>query len=367
MLFRKNYLPEMKRAFLFLILLTFFLSARAQTDKEKAHALGREAIQLMDNGNIKASLRLLEKAEKLDPGNINYPYEKAYAHYLDKDYESAIKMLKKLTKHEKVNDLVWQLLGNSYDMVGKPAKAIESYDQGLELFPESGILHLERGNMELFQENYTEALAYYENGIEVAPQFPSNYYWASKIFLSSSEEIWGMIYGEIFMNLERNSKRTVEISKLLYDTYQSEIKISSDTAIEISFCQQNVMTIDDLGEGEKLKLPFCMVYETTMLLSLAFDSVNMENLNILRTRFVDRYFEEEHQKDYPNVLFDFQQKIAQAGQMEAYNYWILMMGDENAFGEWQEANPDKWNSFVAWFTENPLRLDQKHRFYRMQY
>lgn len=344
------------------------LTTYAQTDKEKARELGMEAIKEMEAGNSKDAIKLLEQSKKLDPNNIDYPYEIAYAHYLDKGYKNAIKILKGLTKHDNVHDLIYQMLGNCYDLNGAPAMAIETYEAGLKLFPNSGILHLERGNMEIINENYNEALGYYEKGIEVQPTFPSNYYWASKIYMNSTEEVWGLLYGEIFMNLERNSRRTSEMSKLLYDTYKSEITFTSDTSMSVSFCQQMTMNISDITEGKEMKLPFCMIYEPTLLMSAAFaKSIDINSLDIIRTDFVENYYKMEHNKTYPNALFDYQKQLLDAGHFEAYNHWILMKGDEDAFTAWKNSNEDKWDGFVTWYTENSIDISDTNKFYSRQY
>src|SRR5690606_10686824 len=116
-----------------------------------------------------------------------------------------------------------------------PQKAIQVYEDGLKKFPLSGKLYLERGTMELKREDLDAALKYYEMGIKVDPNFPSNYYWASRIYSYTTETVWTLIYGELFMNLERNTKRTAEISKLLYDTYVESIQIDSDTSFNLKF------------------------------------------------------------------------------------------------------------------------------------
>jgi len=67
------------------------------------------------------------------------------------------------------------------------------------------------------------------------------------------------------------------------------------------------------------------------------------------------------------VLFEYQKRIKDSGNFEAYNHWLLMMGDQDAFKIWQAANQDKWTNFVKWFISNPLKLDNGHRFYSEQY
>ncbi len=334
--------------------------ALAQTNEQIALEKGKEAIKLMDDGYIDKSIELLEEAQKLDPEKFTYPYEIAYAYYMKEEYKTAIKTLEKTEKYKNINDLLYQLMGNSYDMLGNSKEAIKTYEKGLKKFPNSGRLYLELGVTLLKKGESNTALSYFEKGINVAPSFPSNYYWASKLFCNSDEEVWGMIYGELFMNLERNSKRTVEISKLLFDTYKNEIKFKNDSSISVSFSKNNVIDINNI------KMPFGVgIYEPTLLMSLlSVKEINIGSLNIIRSNFVDNYFKQGYDKRYPNVLFTYQKKVKDAGHMEAYNYWILMKGDNYEFMNWQLADKDKWEAFIEWFSANPLKLDSENKFTR---
>lgn len=354
--------------FLLFILTGTFVYAQT-TNKEKALEKGKEAIKLMDSGKFDESIKLLEEAQKLDPDDINYPYELGYAYYAKEDYKKAGKYLESILNHKDVNDRVYQLLGNTYDINGNAEKAIETYENGLRLFPNSGNLYLEMGVIQMGKKDYGKAISYFERGIEVAPKFPSNYFWAAKIFCNSSEEVWGMIYGEIFMNIERNSKRTAEISKLLFDTYKSEIKFTSDTAFSVSFTKNSTIDLNNLSEPGKMKLPFGVgVYEPTLIFSvLSEKSIELQSLNAIRKNFVENYFANGHDKTYPNILFSYQKQVKEAGHMDAYNYWILMKGDEVGFDKWQSENKEKWEGFAKWFGDNELRVSNTNKFYSGQY
>jgi tetratricopeptide (TPR) repeat protein len=352
-------------------LLLFFTAGQiafGQTNKEKALEKGQEAIKLMDDGKVPESIKLLEEAQKLDPDRFDYPYELAYAHYLKEDYKGAVKILEKNKSHKDVTERLFQLLGNCYDVLGNSDKAFEAYDEGLKIFPNSGMIYLEKGNVHWNKKEYGKALPFYEKGIEVDPKFPSNYYRATRIYCGSTEEVLGLLYGEIFMNLERNSKRTAEISKLLFDTYKSEIKFTSDTSMTVSFCQQMTMNVNAISDPKNIKLPFCMIFEPTLLMSIAFEkSIDINSLDKIRSTFIDNYFNNERDKTYPNVLFSYQKKVKDAGHIEAYNHWILMKGDEEGFDKWQSANKDKWDNFVKWFNDNGLKVDNSNKFYSGQY
>ncbi len=356
----------LKFSLVFLCLLT--VNMFAQTDKEEAHELATQAVRFMDEGNPREAIELLKQSIELDDEPIYYPYELSLAYYLNKDYSAAIDLLEELTDHDEVSDRIWQMLGNCYDMDEQKEKAIETYEKGLELFPNSGILYLERGNMELAKGEYNNALVYYESGIDVQPTFPSNYYWAAKLFMSSEDEVWGMIYGELFMNLERNSARTAEISKMLYDTYRSEIDITSDTSMSIEFCNSVITAEDFLKDLEDLKLPFCMIFESTMITTLlSADTITTSSLNGIRTAFVKSYYESGHNNTHPNILFDYQKELLDNGHLEAYNYWILMKGEPDTFEAWSLTNGAKWDDFVEWFAENPIDISESSKFHRTQY
>lgn len=350
------------------------------TDKEKAQAKKQEAIELMDNGKLAESVVLLEEARKLDPAEPEFIYELALAKYQQRKFEEAIKLLKELVKKKKSNGRVYAMMGNALDEMGKADKAVDAYDEGIKKFPEEGNLYLERGVMELKKNDHNAALEFFERGIKAAPMYPSNYYRAAKIFLDSDQEVWGMIYGEIFMNLERGSKRTEEISKLLYYTYKGEIKFDSDTTISVSFARNSNTILLDPGQSRKEQVASLTaqmmtslsgsfansVYELTLVKSVIGEKmINLTSLDRIRTRFLHLYEQQGYDTLHPVVLFDFQRKVREAGHLEAYNYWILGQGEEKAFGEWTSEHEQKWNDFMKWFKENRITITGENTFTRL--
>jgi tetratricopeptide (TPR) repeat protein len=359
-----------QKTLLIIALLIAHISFGQSSDKDIARAKAGQAIQLMDAGKTDEGIALMKEAQKLDPDNFDIAYEIAYGYFQKADYKAAIKLLEKNKKHKDVTDQLYQLLGNGYDIIGKREKALETYQAGLQLFPNSGHILLEIGNVFWSEKEYNKAINFYEKGIEVEPDFSSNYYRASILYCSSSEEVWGLIYGEIFMNLERNSKRTAEVSAMLYKVYANEIRITSDSTMSISLCNQMNINLSDVSDVANMKMPFCMFYEPAMLMgALGLDKVDLDGLDKIRTRFVDAWFEGENSKNYPNLLFDYQLKVQKAGHLEAYNHWILMKGDEAAFGDWVKVNQDKWDAFIAWFSDkdNYLEPIPGNQFYSAQY
>lgn len=348
---------------LFFLLLISLSNLFGQSDSELALNKGREAIRLMEEeGDFTGAINLLEAARELDPNNIVYPFEIALAHSSNKDYIKAISILEPLLQHSEVNGLVYQALGNAYDHQGNSDLAIKTYTNGLNRFPDSGPLYLELGNMNLIRGQYNEALSYYELGIKWNPEFPSNYYRAAKLFFDSNEALWGLIYGELFMNIERTTSRTSEISKLIYDTYRGKIQIKGDST-SFDFCQIRI----DPRQMNKGRFPFCMVFGQDIMTATFVREINLSTLNEIRVKFIQNYFENQHNRSHPNLLYEYHNQLMKSGHFEAYNYWVLMAGEPTAFKSWSSTNYSKWTEFLKWFADNGLRVDKSKKFFREQY
>lgn len=346
----------------FFLLIATIISVNVYSQRnEAAWTKAKEAIKLMDEGKIDESISLLQECEKMDKEDYTYPYEIAYAHVLKKDYATAITILDKTKKYKTANSQVYQLSGNCYSYSGKPETAIKEYEAGIKKFPNAGNLHLEKGNIFLDQKKYSEAVENYERGINADPSFPSNYYRLALLYLDSNDKLSGLIYGEIFMNLERTTKRTTEISKLLFDTYKSSIQFNGDET-KIDFCDI-IVDARNLKKNE-LTLPLCAVFGKHFILSILNQKeINLTTLSEIRTEFIKSYFKEDNKK-YANVLFDYHKSLFDDSILEAYNHYIFQMGATDEFSKWKSNNETKYDAFVKWYTnsENYLKITDKNKF-----
>lgn len=351
-----------KKQISLIIFLLIGTLAIGQTDKERAVELGQTAIKLMDEGQLDKSIELLEQAKKLDPERIDYPYETAYAYYKKKNYKKAIEILNTITDHKDVSDYIYQLLGNSYDYIGKPEKALETYKTGMKKFPNSGKFHLESGQIKFAHKKYDEAMELWEKGIKINPNYSSNYYRLAKLFSYTEERIWTLIYGEYFILLEPNTKRTEEISKLLFETYKKSREITSDSTVEFHLTRKG-HTIDLADEKSKKGiLPFGGTFATSLVASTGWfkKDLDIESIHQIRKGFLYFWFtEKKFDQIYPNKLFSHQKEIQQNGFFEAYTYWLLSQGNPTEYQEWYSKNEDKFNEFVDWFNENRIDIQKK--------
>lgn len=344
---------------LFLIFTSSLVFSQSVNEKNDALNKAKIAIKLMDEGKIDESIIILKESQKLDPQNFDYPYEIAYAYYSKKEYDSAIKILEKLENYSNANYQLYQLWGNAYDMMGNTKKAIEIYDLGMKKFPEKGALYLEKGIVYEHEKNYAKAIETYKKGIEVQPSYASNYYRISKLYLDSNNIVPGLIYGEIFMNLERTTERTKKMSELLFNSYKKAITFESNNNKRIDFCE---LVIDAEKYEKDKKFPFCMIFGKSFIIALTnVNEFNLENLAIVREQFLKLYFEKDYQ-EYPNFLFNYFKKMADVDLFNAYNHYIFQIGASQEFETWKTSHEEEYNKFVEWYTKkeniiNPTKTD----------
>ena len=359
-----------------LVFICFFLAvgqmiAQETNHRKEAVKLIRQAIQLMDSGKIDESFPLLEKAAKLIPESLTPPYEIAFAYHLKKDYTNSIKVLKKLTTHPKVNDRVFQLLGNSYDYNKQPEKAIEAYRAGLKKFPNSGKLYTEWGILEYSRRNYNEAIAQWEKGIKANPYHSSNYYWLTKVFRATEERIWTLLYGEMFMNLTSSRKRIKEVSQWLYQNFKESYSANDSASGSFYLTKRVTVDVSKLKDPDPSKvIPFELTYSMFYSLSAMHfnQKIDIKAIYQQKKAFLEAWFGAEGKaKAYPNKLLDFQKALLDNGHLEAYTYWVLGTGNFEEIKPWIDQHKDKFKKFVEWVKENEFKLKPEDKYSRKDY
>jgi len=342
--------------FFFLVLLSFSLLAQVKPEiiKERFD----QAVSLSNSGKYEKAIELLNDVKKVDKKNFLYDYHLGFAYYKLEDYLSAARAYTDACKFKEANVECYQMLGKMYTLTNEYEKAIKTIEKGLKKFPASGMLYFELGTIHEKKQNLDQALKSYEQGIKINPEYSSNYYGAALIYCHSEDKVWGLIYGEVLINLEFQTQQAADLSKILYDTYRNSITISArGDSIKISLNKNLKVDMSDT-KNQDIMAYETFVFETNLLTStLGIKEMNFANLVKIRTRFMENYYEKGFDKTHPNPLFTFTKKILDDGHYEAYNYWLFMMGDIEIFREWLKHNHKKWDAFQEWNNYYKLKID----------
>ena len=328
----------MKKLFIVFFLL-FAFQAFSQTEDPKT--LHETAKTFMRSGDFDNAIVVLNRALQMDKNNLELQKDLVMTYYLKRDYAKAVEGVKELIDRDDVDVVTFQIAGNVYKALEQPKEADKVYKKGLKKFPKSGPLYSEYGELLWSSKDYS-AITQWEKGIEVDPGYSGNYYNAALYYFFTKDKVWGLLYGEIFVNMESLSERGASMKQLLLQGYKEKL-----------------FTEVDLIKGEeKNKSEFAKDFLQTMgkQSSLASKGITTETLIMIRTRFILDWYAKNAAK-YPFRLFEFQRQLLQEGMFNAYNQWLFgTIENLTAYDNWTKTNAEEYNSFIAF---------QKSRVFRM--
>ena len=321
---KQAYIQYMKKL---LFLIGLFLSLN-NCFAQKADSLHQIARKFMRAGDYPNAIIVLSNALKKDPNNLEIQKDLTFTYYLQRNYSAAVESGRKLIERNDADEQCYQILGMAYKAINEKKQADKMYKQGIKKFPSSGELYNEYGEM-LWVEKDEEAIRFWEKGIEVDPNYSSNYYNASRYYYFTYDKVWCLIYGEIFINMESYSKRTPEIKSLLVDGYKklfTDLK-SPKTSSKNPFENAYLTVMTDQNQSVTL-------------------GVTPESLNILRSKFILEWFEKYGDK-FPFRLFEYQRQLLKEGLFDDYDEWAFGTASGlAAFQNWTAQHADDYNRFV---------------------
>jgi tetratricopeptide (TPR) repeat protein len=318
----------MKKSLLFAALFSIAYTVTAQ---DSAIFKAREtARNFQMQGDFTNAILVLNQALQKDEDNLDLQKDLAFNYYLNRNYAKALEVAKPFADRKDADVQAYQILGMVYKALEERKECEKMYKAALKKYPNSGVLYNEYGEMLWSKENWSESLKLWEKGIEVDPNYSGNYYNAARYYFFSQDKVWGLIYGEIFVNLESYSKRTPEIKKMLLEGYKK------------------LFTEGNMTKNQDTKNEFVKAFLDIMKTQAPFvaeNGITPETLSAVRTKFIIDWFEKYATK-FPFRLFDHHRQLLREGMFDAYNQWIFgTVANLTEYENWTKAHPDEFQKF----------------------
>jgi Tfp pilus assembly protein PilF len=318
----------MKKYFSFIIVSLLAITSFAQPEDVKT--LHETAKTFMRSGDFDNAIIVLTRALKQDSDNPDLQKDLVMSYYLKRDYARALDGVKALLDRDDADVVTYQLAGNVYKALEQPKDCEKIYKKGLKKFPRSGPLYSEYGEL-LWSSKDFSAIEQWEKGIQVDPAYAGNYYNAALYYFYAKDKVWGLLYGEIFVNMESLTERGAAMKQLLWQGYKEKF-----------FAETDLMK----GE-EKNKSEFAKAFLQTMnkQSSLANKGITVETLTMIRSRFILDWYDANAAK-FPFRLFDYQQQLLREGMFEAYNQWLFgPIENLPAYDNWTKTHAEQYTAF----------------------
>ena len=317
----------------------------AQEDVKTLHASARKYMQETDYSN--AAL-VLNKALTLEPSNADLQNDLLFTYYLARNYGKALELGKKLVSSNNPDIRSYQILGLTYRAIEETKEAEKLYKNGIRLFSNSGVLYNEYGEFLWNREKFEAAVEQWENGIAADPNYSGNYYNAAKHYYLTKDKIWGLLYGEIFVNLESYSRRTPEIKELLLNGYKKY------------FGNMGNLEAPNPKNGFEMQVAKLLDKQANSVSS----GINAASLTKLRSRFILDWYEKEP-VSFPYRLFEYHRQLLKEGYFEAYNQWLFGAAQNlPEFQQWSQAHGNNYEAFLEYQRGRVFKLpsNQNYRF-----
>ncbi len=307
-------------------LLAFALVVLQTTSAQGINSLQVLARSQMQAGDFDAACKTLDSALKGEPNNLALLKDQLFANILKRDFVTSLQLGKRLTERPDADVQCYQLLGSTYKELAEYKEGTKMYKEGVKKFPTSGVLFSEYGDL-LFQDNdAVAAINTWEKGIQADVNNNGNYYYACKYYVNNRNLLKGLLYGEIFVNIESYTPRTEEIKNMLLQGYKKLLEgntLKKAAAGGKGFTNM-VARILNKNINEKI------------------DSVSVENLIELRWRFILDWVTTGNAKQYPYRLFDLHKQLVDYKIFDAYNQWLFgNAADADKYENWQKTHADQ--------------------------
>lgn len=335
------------------IILTFIIAAcgiGTASAQSGASDLYSTALSFMRSSDYANAILVLNRAVELAPENAQYRKQLAYAYYLNNNLPQAETAIKQVLNSDAADVQTFQIAGDIYVAENDSKSAEKNYKKGLRKFPDAGELYNELGIIYYNERKYTDALQTWLDGIKIDPGYASNYYNAAKLYYSGTDKVWTVIYGEIFINLERYTARTAEMKDILLAAYKD--LFTNGAALNARL---------PAFRGKKQAAAANPDFRQAFLNALSKGSeiavtrgITPQTLVMLRTQFILAW-SNFYELMYPFALFNYQQRLLREGLFEAYNEWLFgPAANLSQYKYWVQQHPQEMNRLITYLNDHSL-------------
>lgn len=330
---------------LLLLLCTHTMMAQTSWPSPEVENLYKQARDYHSQGNLREAIVRYQQAIQIAPDIVLLHRELAHAYYLAQGYNEAIATLDPIIKQNQADAETYKIMVQSLIAIKENKKAKKLLKDALEAMPNSGPLYHQSGLLYETDNEMVYALETWLEGINKDPGYHLNYFEAARAYMNTDKVIWAILYGEMFINMEQQTKRAYDTRAMLIEGYKK------------LFTSLSTGNIPKFGAGNKNAKGFEeAVYSTYMALSpVVSDGFTTENLTMLRARFIMDWTL-QYAAQYPFTLFARYDDLIRNGYFDTYNQWLFgKVENKQQYEAWTKFHPEAMPQLESWLSRSPLK------------
>lgn len=329
-------------------LILISLSSIGQINDPEAIRMKNNAQNDLEKGNFQNAILLYNQAIKLEPNDVSLRRDLAYAHYLNGSYDQGKAIIDEVIKTDFADEQTYQISAAIEAKLKNLNKAKTIINNGLKKYPQSALLHHDKGSLLLAEKKNKQAQTSFEDGINADPNFPSNYFALAKL-LETTQPLWSLLYYEMFINLEPNTTKTAEAKSNLYKGYIQYFQKTSN---------QNLPSFGtNIQAPKSTQLIDVISYIIDNNVAAIIGGINTESLTMLRTRVILNWHL-NYAITTPHSLLSYHDKLIRNGYFDAYNQWLFGANENSSkFSTWIKSNQQIYSQFEKFIKVNPYQVN----------
>lgn len=345
-------------------LFVFFVFTFSFCWAQDVDTLRSTAKSFMQQGDYENAVLVLSKALQMQPNDLQITKDLMFTYYLKRDFAKALEIGKPLVARQDADVQSFQLLGLTYKAIAEDDEAEKLYKIGLKKFPNEGVLYSEYGEL-LSAKKIDAAQKLWGKGVEVDPNYSSNYYFLAKQFGQNGNSIWSILYAEMFLNMESFTARSTEMKNLLLDQYK-KFFVSGYVPPKPLDKKDLPKKADKKSlQTDKRFVQFTTAVAETLNKQQSQTSLGItpETLTVIRTRFILDWYN-TYAATFPFRLFEQQKQLLQEGMFEAYNFWLFgPAANIKTYQTWQQYHKEELNTFLTFIRSKVFKIPEGQQYY----
>ncbi len=291
--------------------------------------------------NYKDALITLQQLNVLVPNSYIVTNEIGNVYYLQGIYAEAEKQLTPLLSDKRVSEGTYEILAACQIAMRQRKKARATLQAGLTRFPGGCRLLYRKGQLFEEEKDPAAALLCWKEGITNCPNEPVNYLAAAKAYLNSEQVGMGLLYGEAYLAMRQDSDGNDTLKEMLLNGWRKYFAAlatptdKQEESFEMRFRKANLLLTPVISDG-----------------------VTVENLTMLRTRFLLDW-EKGSGTPIGNGLFGYHAKLLKLGWFDIYNEWLFGKAEHaGEYAAWSEFHKGDMERFENWRLQNVLKISE---------
>jgi tetratricopeptide (TPR) repeat protein len=338
----------MKRLFI-TFALGLFIGCSLLAQEDKVNELVAQGTKLHDEGKYDEAIAKYKAALDIDKNSTAANYELSYTCLASKRYEDGVKYSAKVIEQNTNNQHeAYIVLGSCLDMLGKPGKAIKTYEDGLKRYPNSNLLNYNLALTAYNQKEYDIAEKAAINAIIAKPTHGSSHIILATIMKAQKQRVKTLLPIFYSLMLEPNSQR----SKINYNSLRNQLNqgvekkdeknininvplsSSKDKEFDAAEMMISLLAASKYSEEDKNKNDLDLFAETTNKLFSMLGELKKDNKGFWWEVYVSKFYD-----------------LVQTKNDEAFSYYISQSRDPEAVNKWMANNSSKMQAFKDWMTK----------------